>query len=163
MLYKAWSEWNNEPSPPLTTKLQQQKPMLTSLHLNTKWMWTLGVRSPSTQIFLPNSSSEWLCWTSVSPDIFHPLINNDLAPCFPDKMEKWKGKYNPARNSFLLQCLITRINMALETKSDPLVFVRKVWLEYSYHDLFVYFVCSYFHTVTSELSNCGRDHLACKT
>lgn len=49
-------------------------------------------------------------------------------------------------------------------KSDPPpVFVHKVWLEYSYHDLFVYFVCSYFYIVTSELSNCGRDHLACKT
>lgn len=158
-----------KPSPPLTTtKLQQQKPMLTaSLHLTTKWMWTLRVNSLSTQIFFPNSSSEWLCETSVSQNIFHPLINNDLAPCFPDKMEKWKTNkqtYNPPRNSFLLKSLITRINMAQETKSDPPpVFVYKVLLEYSYHDLFVYFVCSYFHTITSELSNSGRDHLACKT
>lgn len=135
MLYKVWSEWNNE-----TITTTNNKATTTETSADQFTFEHQGNASPQSVACLFRSSKFIFRVTVrllVSPNIFHPLINNDLAPHFPDTLEKWKENIILQGMASFCSVRLLRINMAQETQVWP---TTALYIKFGWNKL-PWFVC----------------------
>ena len=110
-------------------------------------------------------------WTERTTTLISRDFNITKKNTIKSTSELWKDPfqnlYKSVNISSYWACIFhfeLRVNnCGVQVKSSlPPVIVNKVPLEHSYNYYLLCIISGYFHAITTDLSNCDRDHMALK-